>query len=88
MVDERCPRCGGTSFRHVVDAWMRRSIPWTEDGVVKQCERCGEKLYVCPQCGGFLTRVNIANLRVMRATCPSCGFTDERIRSWLSAQRD
>jgi transposase-like protein len=85
--EERCLKCGGSSFRRVTDEWMRRSIPWTADGIVRQCETCGEKHLVCPQCGGLLTRVNITNVRVMRSKCPHCGYEEQRVRAWLAEHR-
>ncbi len=46
----KCQKCGGANFRRVTDEWMRRSIPWTGEGVVRQCENCGEKHFSCPKC--------------------------------------
>jgi transposase-like protein len=85
---DRCFKCGGSSFRRVTDEWMRRSIPWTADGIVRQCENCGEKHFVCPACSGLLTRVNITNVRVMRSKCPQCGYEDQQVRAWLAEQRE
>ncbi len=83
---DRCLKCGGKIFRRVTDEWMKRSIPWTADGIVRQCEACGEKHFVCPKCRGLFSRVNITNVRVMRATCAQCGEKDERIQAWLQEQ--
>ncbi len=83
-----CQKCGGTSFRRVTDEWMRRSIPWTATGTVRQCEKCGEKHFCCPSCSNLLTRVNITNVRAMRATCPHCGYQDLRIQKWLKEQQE
>lgn len=85
--EPRCLKCGGTTFRRVTDEWMLRSIPWTGEGIVRQCEKCGEKHFVCPNCHGLLTRVNITNIRVMKSTCQSCGYQNEQILSWLAEQR-
>lgn len=82
-----CQKCGGKSFRRVTDEWMRRSIPWTAEGVVRQCESCGEKHFACPNCHNLLTRVNITNVRVMKSTCPQCSHQDTRIQTWLQEQR-
>jgi predicted RNA-binding Zn-ribbon protein involved in translation (DUF1610 family) len=83
----KCQKCGGTVFRRVTDEWMRRSIPWTADGIVRQCEACGEKHFGCPNCHNLLTRVNITNVRVMKSTCPHCGYKDATISAWLQDQR-
>jgi predicted RNA-binding Zn-ribbon protein involved in translation (DUF1610 family) len=82
----KCFKCGGTNFRRVTDEWMRRSIPWTADGVVRQCEQCGEKHFQCANCNRLMTRVNITRVRVMKSTCPHCGHKDERIQAWLAEQ--
>ena len=86
--EQKCMKCSGTVFKLVTDAWMRRSIPWTAEGKVRQCEGCGEKHFVCPECRGLLTRVNITNLRVMSAKCPNCDCEDERIKAWLEEMKD
>lgn len=84
--EHRCMKCGGTNFRRVTDEWMRRSIPWTTDGIVRQCEQCGEKHFQCPSCHKLLTRVNITNVRVMKARCPHCGYEHDPIQIWLTEQ--
>ena len=82
----KCQKCGGKNFRRVTDEWMRRSIPWTAEGVVRQCEKCGEKHFTCPKCFNLLTRVNITNVRVMKSTCPNCGHQELACQSWGSTR--
>ncbi|MFX1491147.1 MAG: hypothetical protein ACFFBU_02730 [Promethearchaeota archaeon] len=84
----KCQKCGATEFRRVTDEWMRRSIPWTADGTVRQCQNCGEKHFSCPNCHNLLTRVNITNVRVMKSICPHCGYQDLRIKAWIQEQRE
>ncbi len=86
LAEMTCQKCGGRNFRRVTDEWMRRSIPWTAQGIVRQCDNCGEKHFTCPNCQNLLTRVNITNLRVMKSICPHCGHHDVRIQTWIQEQ--
>ncbi|MFX0097314.1 MAG: hypothetical protein ACFE7E_06095 [Candidatus Hodarchaeota archaeon] len=85
---QECWKCNGMEFRSAIDSWMRRSIRWTENGMVKQCISCGATHYVCPQCRDFLTIVDITNVRIMKAQCPNCGHTDDEVAKWLTEMRE
>lgn len=83
-VQNECEVCGGTVFRNVVDAWMKRTFSFVEKaGYLKMCEGCGAKFYVCPQCGYFLTRVHPAlTAEEVSQVCKNCGFENPDVRAW------
>ncbi|MBD3185199.1 hypothetical protein GF325_00110, partial [Candidatus Bathyarchaeota archaeon] len=76
MVENKCAQCGGTQFRTVVDAWMKRTFSFVEKaGTLRMCESCGAKYYVCPKCGYHVTRVHPAlEAWEVDSTCANCGF--------------
>ncbi|HME51189.1 MAG TPA: hypothetical protein VKM55_03150 [Candidatus Lokiarchaeia archaeon] len=83
MVDKVCSECGGTSFRNVVDAWMKRTFSFVEKGTLMMCENCGAKFLQCPKCGALVTRVHPAlEAWEVSSECSNCGFVNPDIRAW------
>ena len=81
---KECMECGGTSFRMVVDAWMKRTFRFVEKAPgLHMCEGCGAKYYACPKCGGFVTRVHPAlEAWEVSSKCESCGYENPDIMAW------
>ncbi|MHA1897600.1 MAG: hypothetical protein ACTSU2_09425 [Promethearchaeota archaeon] len=84
MVENKCMVCGGTQFRMVVDAWMKRTFSFVEKAqYLAMCENCGAKYYVCPKCGAFVTRVHPAlEPWEVSSKCPNCGYENPDIKAW------
>ncbi|MFX0099935.1 MAG: hypothetical protein ACFFCS_10150 [Candidatus Hodarchaeota archaeon] len=84
-VKHECKECGGTDFRTVVDAWMKRTFSFVESagGRLQMCNGCGAKYYQCPSCGALVTRVHPAlEAWEVDKVCPSCGFENPDIVAW------
>ena len=83
MTENKCAVCGGTAFRSVIDAWMKRTFSFVEKGTLKMCDGCGAKFFVCPKCGYLVTRVHPAlEAWEVEGTCGGCGYENPDIRAW------
>ena len=82
-VKKECSQCGGSDFRSVIDAWMKRTFSFVEKGQLEMCEGCAAKFLVCPKCGNHITRVHPALEKwEVDDTCSKCGYQDPNIVAW------